>query len=114
MCSLSLGISHCKESSSWGKSLGGISGGCWVPTGYIFVLPCWLEKISVCTFIVVHCNTNRMVRGLAFTLGKKRNTNSYPLSTQVFEFIHSTAMKWATPMYLKRSWLHEGVNKWTG
>jgi len=38
-----------------------------------------------------------MVRGLAFAHGKKRNTNSYPLSRQVFGFIHSTAMKWVTP-----------------
>jgi len=38
-----------------------------------------------------------MVRGLAFTLGKKRNTNSYPLSRQVFGFIHSAELKWATP-----------------
>jgi len=37
------------------------------------------------------------MEGLAFTLGKKRNTNSYPLSRQVFGFIHSAALKWATP-----------------
>jgi hypothetical protein len=38
-----------------------------------------------------------MVRGLAFVHGKKRNTNSYPLSRQVFGFIDYAALKRATP-----------------
>jgi len=38
-----------------------------------------------------------MVRGLAFALGKKRNTNSYPLSRSLELKYNPTAMKWLTP-----------------
>jgi len=92
-----LGISHCKEYRLGDHRWGELAGAVGYQQVILFVLPCWRGKISVCTFIVVHCNTNRMVRGLAFAHGKKRNTNSYPLSRQVFGFIHSTAMKWVTP-----------------
>jgi len=55
-----------------------------------------------------------MVRGLAFTLGKKRNTNSYPLSRQVFGFMQTTAMKWATPHVFEKIVATRGGEKWTG
>jgi len=43
-----------------------------------------------------------MVRGLAFAHGKKRNTNSYPVSRQVFGFIDYAALNWATPHALEK------------
>jgi len=42
------------------------------------------------------------MRGLAFVLGKKSNTNSYPLSRAVFGFIHSTALKWFPPHVIQK------------
>jgi len=92
-----LGISHFKEYRLGVHRWGELAGAVGYQQVILFVLPCWRAKISVCTFYCSTCNTNRMVRGLAFTLGKKRNTNSYPLSRQVFGFIHSAALKWATP-----------------
>jgi len=55
------------------------------------------------------------MRGLTIVPDNKRSTSSYPLSTQVFGFIHSAAMKWLTPRaFEKIVAIRGGDINWTG